>query len=308
MPFFSPDHANEVAQAQGQGPTPQRPAGLDHPGDQPQPPRPGDAQAGQPQGQPPFSDVPVATQVVDRANVALKNKHGDAEPQKPILDVDNFNAAGTKIGTSHYMYSPMQPNGARLNGYVDKDAQGNIKEFAVRIPQAFSDKTKSPFTVYRATEGHPIDEAKMNKMFQMLSPDLPPDQLAQNMNTLNQYRPFRENLLDNRGEQIVAVRLDPQTGQRFTVRDMRFDPKLLAQPGFDPSRVPLSDGSNPFLCWQAPNGTVYRYPMAKLSNADEADIANAQYHGNMHSSLVLPTLTGKGPQRRAVLPAQVQGQ
>jgi hypothetical protein len=268
--FYSPDRANEQQIAANQ--PPERPASLDQYAHGDRPPAP-------------------MTQIVDRAQTQfpLVGRDGQTEAQGPILHVNNTDRSGQPAGTSEYKYSDYQPNGVKLNGYVDKDAQGNIKEFAVRKPALFADQ-KDVFMVFRSTPDHPIDPAQMNHVFDLLRPDVPQAQRLANQQELDRERPMVGNLQHNMGNQIMAIRLDPQTGQRFTIRDMRIDPN---------TGHTIASGQNPVMCWQARDGSTWRYPVAKLPDADKADIANATWHGNMRTSLSVV-------QRRAAPPPPVQ--
>ncbi len=272
--FFSPERANEIASNQA---PPERPASLDQYAA-------GDGQ----QAQRPM------TQVADRAQTQfpLIGKDGQQEAQGPILHVNNFDASGQPAGTSEYKYSDYQPNGVKLNGYVDRDAQGNIKEFAVRKPALFPDQ-KDVFMVFRPTPDHPIDEKQMNHVFDLLRPDGTQAQRLANQQQLDAERPMAGNLMHNVGNQIMAVRLDPQTGQRFVVRDMRVDPN---------TGQTIAGAQNPMLCWAAPDGTTYRYPVAKLPDADKNDLSNATWHGNMRTPLSLLQGQQQRPIRRPVQP------
>jgi hypothetical protein len=267
--FYSADRANEQAANQ----PPERPASLDQ-----------YAVADNTQMQRPM------TQVGDRAQTQfpLVGKDGQQEAQGPILHVNNFDANGQPAGTSEYKYSDNQPTGVKLNGYVDRDAQGNIKEFAVRKPALFADQ-KDVFMVFRATPGHPIDEASMQHVQDLLRPDVPQAQRLANQQELNKERPLSDNLQHNIGNQIMAIRLDPQTGQRFVVRDMRVDPN---------TGQTIANGQNPVLCWKAPDGSTYRYPVAKLPDADKSDIANATWHGNLRTPLTFMQGAQQRPMRR----------
>ena len=267
--FYSADRANEQAANQ----PPERPASLDQ-----------YAVADNSQLQRPM------TQIQDRAQTQfpLVDKDGRQEAQGPILHVNNFDRNGQPAGTSEYNYSDNQSSGVKLNGYVDRDAQGNIKEFAVRKPALFADQ-KDVFMVFKATPGHPIDEASMKHVYDLLRPDVPQAQRLANQQELNRERPLSDNLQHNIGNQIMAIRLDPQTGQRFVVRDMRIDPN---------TGQTIANGQNPMICWKAPDGSNFRYPESRLPDSDKLDLANASWHGNMRTPLAFLQGGAQRPMRR----------
>jgi hypothetical protein len=278
MTFFNPNEANREAAAMAQG-NHTRPESLDQYAA-------GDGQ----QGRQPLH------QIGDRAQTQfpLIGKDGQQEQQQPILHVNNFDRTGNSTGTSEYKYSDYQPNGVKLNGYVDRDAQGNVKEFAVRKPALFADQ-KDVFMVFRPTPGHPIDENQMKHVFELLRPDVPQAQRLQNQKQLNDERPLSANLMHNVGNQVMAIRLDPVTGQRFTIRDMRIDPN---------TGNAMASGQHPMLCWQGADGKNYRYDVGQLPDADKADVGNATWHGNMRAPLTF--LHPGGQQRQMRRPIQPQ--
>jgi hypothetical protein len=312
--LFSPDEANHEAILAQQANQPQ-PSGLDQARDAIA--GPGDRQAGQPQ---PTGDGMGSSRIVDRVDsqFPLIGKDGQQEPNKPIEHVDNLDAAGNKIGSSEYMYTNYQPNGVKLNGYIDRDAQGNITEFAVRKPALYKDQ-KDVFMVFRAPPGQPFTAEQQQKIFgsddegghhkgilELLRPDVSADERAANQRQLNAERPLAGNLVHNLGNQVVAVRLDPETGQRFTIRDMRTDPMTGRPMNIDPATGQhthldatgkMVENSHPELCWQGPNGTIYRVDVAKLPDADKQDIGNATWHGNLRAPLsFLPRRAPQPPQ------------
>ncbi|MBU6450594.1 MAG: hypothetical protein KGS72_02365 [Cyanobacteria bacterium REEB67] len=223
------------------------------------------------------NDGGISTRVAERFNPGrpVIGRDGQQEPQNPIHLVNNYDRAGNLVGSSEYNYSANEGTGVKLNGYVDRDAQGNIKEFAVRKPALYADQ-KDVYMVFRATPGHPIDEGQMQHINQLLRPDVSPEQRRANQVQLNNERPLADNLQHNMGKQIVALRLDPQTGQRFEVRDMRIDPNTGRQ---------ITSESNPTLCWKGPHGEYFRTPVASLPDFDKQDLANATWHGNMRQPL-----------------------
>ena len=222
-----------------------------------------------------LNDRGRSDRVEDRLQVGAVGKDGQPEPQNPIHTVDHLDRAGNLAGKSEYNYTPNEGTGVKLNGYVDRDAQGNIKEFAVRKPALFRDQ-KDVYMVFKATPGHPINEEQMRHVEDLLRPDVSPEQRKANQLQLNAERPLADNLQHNMGKQIVALRLDPQTGQRFEVRDMRIDPNTGRQ---------ITDHSNPTLCWKGPQGEYFKTPVANLPDFDKQDLANATWHGNMRQPL-----------------------
>jgi len=219
----------------------------------------------------------ISTRIVDyyQPRNGLIGTDRQQEEVKPIHTVQKFDTRGNRVGTSEYVYHNNERYGALMDGYVDRDARGNVTEFAVRKPKIDKDQ-KDVFMVFRPTPGHPIDEQQMQHVMELLRTDLPADQRLANQAKLNAERPMEANLVKNSNNQITAVDLDPQTGQRFVVRDMRVDPV---------NGRKISDGPNPVLCWDGPNKTTYRYPVANMTQQDQADLNNAKWHGNMREPL-----------------------
>ncbi|MBS2010192.1 MAG: hypothetical protein JST01_24295 [Cyanobacteria bacterium SZAS TMP-1] len=228
----------------------------------------------QQQGGSPRPDV--STRIMDyiQPKSDLIGADGRTEQIRPIHAVQKFDSRGNRVGTSEYVYHDNQRFGAIMDAYVDRDAAGHISEFAVRKPKTDPNQ-KDVFMVFRSTPENPISEQQMKHVVDLLRTDRPAAERAANQAQLNAERPLEANLVNNVGKQITAIDLDPQTGQRFVVRDM----------AVPVNTNPPSSTLVPFLCWDGPNRSTYRYPVAQMPPEDKADVANARWHGNMRTPL-----------------------
>lgn len=253
-----------------------------------------------------YNDVPAMTQITGRLPEqahAVGFRDGKPEPNQPIHHVDNFDRQGNKIGTSDYIYPRAADGSVQMNGYIDRDANGAVKEFAVRLPRLAADKDpvfqKDVFMVYRPRPGQPIDEQQMNETIRLLSNyDLKgqPKSAAQalaDQNTYFQTEPLGNNMIRLRDMQVISVALDPDTGRRFTVRAQE--------------RSGLPEGQKE-LTWFEPGKVGQMVRLDRLSQEDNLALLNAKLHGNLRTSIDpnnAADLPAAGVRRRGVEPDYV---
>lgn len=231
-----------------------------------------------------YTDVPASTEVATRLSdkaVAI-GQDGKREPNQPIRRVENFDAAGKSIGSSDYIYPRTNDGRVQMNGYIDRDAAGNIKEFAVRLPKLKNDESpvyqRDVFMVYRAKPGQPIDQESVNRVMGLLNvykengDKKTPAESIRDQNVYFQSGVLGGNMLRLRENQVIGVGLDPETGKRFTVRAQELSEK---------QETPAK------LTWFEPGKPGQMIAVDKLSPADAAAIANASVHGNLRTPLTL---------------------
>jgi hypothetical protein len=231
-----------------------------------------------------YTDVPTSTEVASRLpdSVVAVGTDGQREPRQPIRQVENFDAAGKSMGTSDYIYPRTNNGKVQMNGYVDRDANGDIKEFAVRLPRLKNDESpvfqRDVFMVYRAKPGQPIDQESVDRITSLVSAykengdKKTPAEALRDQNTYFNGNILGGNMLRLRENQVIAVGLDPESGKRFTVR---------AQEMAEKQETP------PKLTWFEAGKPGQMISLDRLSPADAQAIANASVHGNLRSPLSL---------------------
>jgi hypothetical protein len=247
-----------------------------------------------------YNDVPAMTQITARLPEqahAVGFKDRQPEPNQTIRHVDNFDRQGNKMGGSDYIYPKAADGSVQMNGYVDRDANGAIKEFAVRLPRLKDDRDpvfqKDVFMVYRARPGVPIDENQMNETIRLLSnydmqgQKKSPEQALADQSKFFKTEPLGDNLIRLRDMQVISVGLDPETGKRFTVRAQE-----LAK---GPDGRPQQEGPKE-LTWFEPGKTGQMVRLDRLSAEDNQTLLNAKMHGNLRGSID-PTKAADLPQR-----------
>lgn len=222
-------------------------------------------------------DVPVSTEISKvNPQAVLVGTDGRREANPAIAVVNNYDREHRIMGSSQYVYGG-GANGNDMNGYIDRDADGNVKEFAVRKVDPNGDVRKDMFLVFRARPGENLDPEQMKRVFGLLRTDLPRDVQARNQAILNDERPLADNILPSRGDTLTGILVDPNTGKRFEMRR-----QLTAPTDSNPDRRPqLHD----FISWDRPDGKKWRIDRNQLDpNSDEAIVRIATRHGNMRTS------------------------